>query len=78
MAFETQRMIIRRLKNSDLSALHEMQGNAKVMHFIGGKPRTWQEDEKELARVIDKYSAPENTFWVWAAERNILTKKKIV
>ncbi|HMQ48171.1 MAG TPA: GNAT family N-acetyltransferase [Saprospiraceae bacterium] len=66
--FQTNRLLVRLLKASDLPDFHDMQGNEAVMCYVGGKANTWEEDEKELQRLIQLYDQVGNTFWVWAID----------
>lgn len=69
MIFQTHRLQIRQLALSDLDAMHEMQGNPRVMRYTSGRAMSREEVEAELRQLIDHYSRPGNTFWVWAVER---------
>ncbi|TNE61596.1 MAG: N-acetyltransferase [Bacteroidetes bacterium] len=68
MVFETPRLLVRHLRPDDLSAFHEMQGNTNVMRYTTGRGMTPEENERELNRLIDRYTQPDNDFWVWAVE----------
>ena len=69
--FETEQFTIRELQPSDLAAFHEMQGNIAVMRYTTGKATTLEEDQVDLAKVIEHYQTPNNLFWVWAIEHKI-------
>jgi ribosomal-protein-alanine N-acetyltransferase len=69
MIFQTTRLHIRQLRPNDIAAFHEMQGNANVMRYTTKHAHTLEEDKSELHRLIEGYSKPANTFWVWAIER---------
>lgn len=68
LIFETENFRVRRLKAADLEAFHEMQGNEDVMRFVRGKAMTFDEDKKELQKLITSYDDPENDFWIFAVE----------
>jgi len=68
MIYQTERLIIRKLKTSDIDAFHEMQGNPNVMQYTDGKTKTYDEDVIDLQQVIDYYHKSNNEFWVWAVE----------
>lgn len=69
MVFETERILIRNLTESDFEAFHDMQSNPRVMAFTTGKGMTYAENRKDLREVIQAYRRPGNNFWVWALER---------
>ena len=69
MIYQTARLLIRKLKTSDINPFHEMQGNPNVMKYTDAKAKTYEEDIIDLQRVIDFYNKPNNDFWVWAVER---------
>ena len=69
MIYQTERLLIRKLKTSDINPFHEMQGNEKVMRYTDGTAKTYDEDVIDLQRVINFYEKPKNDFWVWAVER---------
>ncbi len=63
--FETSRLSVRRLLDSDIDAFHDMQSNPKVMEFI--KPAmTIEESQKELERFMGYYGNSELFFEIWA------------
>lgn len=66
MIFETERLIVRKLVPGDLPDFHDMQGNPRVMQYVGGKAMSLEENRKDLQDVIDSYTKPDNDFWVWA------------
>ena len=67
--FETRRLIVRRLKISDLDAFHKMQSNPKVMQYVTGKVKSLGAHQKELIRLINFYEKEENDFWIYAVVR---------
>jgi RimJ/RimL family protein N-acetyltransferase len=69
MIFETDRLMIRPLTADDLDDFHDMQGNPNVMRHVGGQAMSQEENRHDLERVIDAYTKPDNTFWVWAVVR---------
>lgn len=68
MIFETQRILVRELRTSDLTGFHDLQSNPRVMQYTSGKAMSLQENREELINVIEAYSQRDNTFWVWAME----------
>lgn len=68
MIFETERLLIRNLKLSDLNAFHEMESNPKVIQFADGELKTYDEHLTELKELINSYNNPENNFWIFAIE----------
>ncbi len=69
MIFETNRFLVRKLLMSDLEPFHKMQGNPLVMQYITGETKTLSENKKELNKLIQKYTNPQNDFYIYAIER---------
>ena len=69
MIYETERLLIRKLKTSDIDPFHKMQSNKNVMIYTDSGIKTYEEDVIDLAHVIDCYHKPNNRFWVWAVVR---------
>ncbi len=67
--FETEILLVRRLKMSDIKPYHKMQSNPKVMQFVTGEVQTEQEHLIELERLIGFYDQEDNDFWIYAIER---------
>ena len=67
MIFETERLTIRKLKNSDINEFHDMQSNANVMRYIK-KHMNRFESEMELKRFIAYYDNQDIFFHIWAVE----------
>ena len=69
--FETELLLIRRLKMSDIKPYHEMQSNPKVMEYVIGEVQTEKEHLIELDRLINFYDKEENDFWIYAIDRKL-------
>ena len=69
MVFETARLIVRNLMDSDFDAFHEMQSDDEVMRYTTGCGLDEVENRRQLRMCIDCYSKPENDFWVWGIMR---------
>lgn len=67
--FETNRLLVRKLKMSDLVPFHTMESNPNVLKYATGEVKSLQVNEKELAELIEKYSLEANDFWIYAIER---------
>lgn len=67
--FETEILLVRRLKMSDIKPYHEMQSNQKVMQYVTGEVQTEKEHLIELDRLIDFYDKKGNDFWIYAIDR---------
>ena len=67
--FETEILLVRRLKMSDIRPYHEMQSNPKVMQYVTGEVQTEKEHLIELDRLIGFYDKEGNDFWIYAIER---------
>lgn len=72
--FETARLKVRRLNFSDIEGFHKMQGDVTVMQYVAKKANTLQEDEADLAEVIQAYRVVDNEFWVWAIDDKTSSK----
>ncbi|MEL6108756.1 MAG: GNAT family N-acetyltransferase [Planctomycetota bacterium] len=69
MIFETRRLLIRDLSDSDFEAFHEMQSDEVVMRYTTGKALDAEENQRQLETCIASYANPTNEFWVWAVQR---------
>jgi ribosomal-protein-alanine N-acetyltransferase len=63
--FETDRLCVQNLRETDLANFHEMQSNSNVMRFIK-KPMTLMESRKELERFMKYYNQKDLLFRIWA------------
>ncbi|MAD98386.1 MAG: GNAT family N-acetyltransferase [Flavobacteriaceae bacterium] len=68
MVFETQRLLVRKLNESDLQGFHEMQSDPEVMKYVDGEPKTLKEHQEELQQLIGFYDNPNNEFIIFAVE----------
>lgn len=71
MIFETERLIVRKLKMEDLDAFYEMQSNPLVLQYATGEVMTFQNVKDRLQLLISKYELPANDFWIYAIERKV-------
>lgn len=63
--FQTTRLQIRRLQNSDILPFHDMQNNTNVMRYI--KPAmNFEQSKKELKRFMGYYENENIYFNIWA------------
>ncbi len=70
MIYTTKRLIIRKLKATDIVSFHEMQANPNVMKYTDcPEVKTYDEDVKDLKNLINLYAKKDNKFWVWAVVR---------
>ena len=69
--FETEILLVRRLKMSDIKPYHEMQSNPKVMQYVIGEVQTEKEHLIELDRLINFYDKEGNDFWIYAIDRKL-------
>ncbi|MTI29302.1 N-acetyltransferase [Cytophagales bacterium RKSG123] len=67
MIFETERLVIRKLRSVDLLLFHDMQGNPNVMKYVKN-PMSITESEKELNRFINYYTSDGMLYNIWAIE----------
>lgn len=66
MIFETERLLIRELKLSDINPFHKIHANKNVMIYTGSPVKTYEEDILDLEHCISCYNKLNNRFWVWA------------
>ncbi|MEO1529484.1 MAG: GNAT family N-acetyltransferase [Planctomycetota bacterium] len=69
MIFETARLAVRDLRDSDFEAFHEMQSDDEVMRYTTGHGFDEAENRRQLIDCIERYSVTDNDFWVWAIVR---------
>ncbi len=69
MIFQTERLLVRKLKPSDIDAFHKMQNNPNVMRYTDSPILSYTENIADLNRVISFYKKPNNSFWVYAVVR---------
>jgi len=67
--FETERLIVRRLNWTDLHLFHKMQSNKKVMRFVKAKTMTFDENKRDLKKLILGYNQADNDFFIYAIVR---------
>ncbi len=71
MIFETERLLVRQLIESDLEGFHEMQSDPEVMKYVDGEPKSLSEHQKELQELIGLYAKRNNEFIIYAIERKL-------
>jgi [ribosomal protein S5]-alanine N-acetyltransferase len=69
--FETTRLHVRNLVESDFDTFHEMQADDEVMRYTTGRGLDEAENRRQLKMCIDCYSREGNDFWVWAIIRKL-------
>ncbi|PGS52261.1 hypothetical protein COC46_10225 [Bacillus sp. AFS041924] len=70
MMIKSNRLHIRKLKSDDLVHLHKLQSNANVMKYITNRPKTIDETEKELNKILQMYKQNNTDFVVLAVCKN--------
>lgn len=68
MIFETKRLLVRKLKHSDIEGFFELESNPKVLQYATGEPKNYEESKEDLQQLIKRYDAPKNDFWIYAVE----------
>jgi RimJ/RimL family protein N-acetyltransferase len=63
---QTDRLILRMFRESDLEAYAEMCGDAEVMRYLGGVPMTRSEAWRNMAMVVGHWKL--RGFGLWAVE----------
>jgi len=68
LPIETERLLVRELRESDVDGAHRVYGDAAAMRYVGadGKPRTRDESAAGVARMMD--GQRRNGFSLWAVE----------
>ena len=67
MIFTTERLVVRKLAESDFDAFNAMQGDDQVMQYVHeGSGLSVEENRLQLEHCITAYDQPNNNFWVWA------------
>lgn len=66
MILQSERLFIRNLKLEDLEQLHKLQSNPNVMKYITNRPKSLEETEKELLKIITSYEENQSDFIVLA------------
>lgn len=69
MIFETERLLIRRLQEEDLSTFYDLESNPEVLKYEDGCVKNLKETKEELFGFIRKYDEKNNYFWIYAVER---------
>lgn len=69
MIFETERLLIRKLKFYDLTNFHQLESNPNVLKYATGKVKSLEDNKIELLDLIKKYDALQNNFWIYSIER---------
>lgn len=69
MVFESERLAVRYITPEDFASFHEMQSSERVMKYILGRPKTQEENEQEMKRILASYEKQEGNFLVLAAVR---------
>ncbi|MDF2486972.1 MAG: family N-acetyltransferase, partial [Herbinix sp.] len=69
MLFETERLYIRELNKSDTELFAKMQGNANVMKYVTGRPKTKEESINELEKIIHIDKKTNREFIIMAVVR---------
>ena len=67
--FETEILLVRKLKMSDIKPYHKMQSNPKVMQYVTGAVQSEKEHLIELERLISFYDKEGNDFWIYVIDR---------
>ncbi|CAM1349797.1 GNAT family N-acetyltransferase [Tenacibaculum crassostreae] len=68
MIFETKRLLVRKLKHSDIEGFFELESNPKVLQYATGDPKNYEESKEDLEQLIKRYDTPKNDFWIYAVE----------
>lgn len=66
MILLSERLSIRKLKLEDLEQLHKLQSNPNVMKYITNRPKTLEESERELIKIVNSYEEDQSDFLVLA------------
>jgi len=75
MIFKTERLRIRKLRPTDLTAFHAMQSDMRVMQYITGKITSLDASKAKLQKWIDSYQT-RTMDWPFAVE--LITSKTFI
>jgi len=64
--FETERLLVRKLRYTDLKLFYELESNINVMQYTFGRVLDYEESKAGLKRLLDLYEKPTNDYWVYA------------
>ncbi|WP_176547415.1 GNAT family N-acetyltransferase [Bacillus sp. AFS053548] len=67
---KSNRLYLRELKMDDLGSLHKLQSNVNVMRYITNRPKTLEETENELIKILQMYKEKNANFEVMAVCKN--------
>lgn len=68
MIFQTERLIIRLLKETDIAGFYDMHRNPKVMQYVTGDVEDLATAQKNVQSCIECYAKPSNDFWIYAID----------
>ncbi len=66
MIFETERLIIREIIESDIDGFYELHSSKKVMDSIPAETSDFRESKEEIKRIIKRQLDPESKINVYA------------
>ena len=66
MIFETKRLLVRKLKTTDLQSFFKLESNPKVLQYATGEVKTIDACKIELKDLISKYENNANEFFIYA------------
>ena len=69
MIFETERLLVRHLKENDIEGFYALESNPEVLKYAMGEVDSYKNIKKNLSELISKYDKPTNDFWIYAIER---------
>jgi len=69
MIFETERLLVRQLKSSDIEGFYVLESNPEVLKYALGEVDSYDNIKKNLLELIEKYKKPNNDYWIYAIER---------
>ncbi|CAM1352776.1 GNAT family N-acetyltransferase [Tenacibaculum insulae] len=66
MIFETKRLLVRKLKTTDLQPFFKLESNPKVLQYATGEVKSIDACKIELKDLISKYENNANEFFIYA------------
>jgi [ribosomal protein S5]-alanine N-acetyltransferase len=70
MILKSNRLYLRKLNMDDLNHLYKLQSNANVMRYITNRPKTLEETENELNKILQMDKEKNEDFEVMAVCKN--------
>ena len=71
LVFQTNRLLVRRLMNSDLLDFSDLHADNDVMFYTETNGIDAARSLLDFNRIIQQYTNTDNKFWIWAIENKL-------